>query len=40
MKMIGCPVAVIDCYIGILNEEKIKRYFELGCEIRGLAKVT
>ena len=35
IKMIGRPVAVIDCF-GILDDEKIKRYFELGCEVKGL----
>jgi hypothetical protein len=37
IKMIGRPVAVIDCF-GILNDEKIKRYFELGCEVKGLGR--
>ena len=37
IKMTGCPVAVIDCF-GILNDEKIKRYFELGCEVKGLGR--
>ena len=32
------PLAiVIDCF-GILNDEKIKRYFELGCEVKGLGR--
>jgi len=35
--MTGRPVAVIDCF-GILNDEKIKRYFELGCEVKGLGR--
>ena len=29
--------AVIDCF-GILTDEKIKRYFELGCEVQGLGR--
>lgn len=33
----GAPVAVIDCY-GILDDEKIRRYFELGCEVKGLGR--
>ena len=37
IKMIRRPVAVIDCF-GILNDEKIKRYFELGCEVKGLGR--
>jgi len=26
---------VIDCF-GILKDDKIRRYFELGCEVKGL----
>ena len=37
IKMTGRPVAVIDCF-GILDDEKIKRYFELGCEVKGLGR--
>ncbi len=37
IAMTGCPVAVIDCF-GILDDEKIKRYFELGCEVKGLGR--
>jgi nucleotide sugar dehydrogenase len=33
----GGPLAVIDCF-GILEDEKIKRYFELGCEVKGLGR--
>jgi UDP-N-acetyl-D-mannosaminuronate dehydrogenase len=33
----GQPVAVIDCF-GILDDTKIKRYFELGCEVKGLGR--
>jgi len=33
----GGPVAVIDCF-GILDDAKIKRYFELGCEVKGLGR--
>ena len=33
----GAPFAVIDCF-GILDDEKIKRYFELGCEVKGLGR--
>jgi hypothetical protein len=37
IKMTGRPVAVMDCF-GILDDEKIKRYFELGCEVKGLGR--
>ncbi len=33
----GGPLAVIDCF-GILDDEKIRRYFELGCEVKGLGR--
>jgi nucleotide sugar dehydrogenase len=33
----GNPLAVIDCY-GILSDEKIRRYFELGCEVKALGR--
>ena len=35
--MIGKPAAIIDCF-GILNDRKIHRYFELGCEVKGLGR--
>lgn len=31
------PVAIIDCF-GILPDEKIYRYFELGCEVKALGR--
>jgi UDP-N-acetyl-D-mannosaminuronate dehydrogenase len=37
VKMAGDSVAVIDCF-GILDDEKIERYFELGCEVKGLGR--
>jgi len=33
----GKPVAVIDCF-GMLDDWKIRRYFELGCEVKGLGR--
>lgn len=33
----GGPLAVIDCF-GILDDEKIIRYFQLGCEVKGLGR--
>lgn len=33
----GRPLAVIDCF-GLLNDETIRRYFELGCEVKGLGR--
>jgi nucleotide sugar dehydrogenase len=33
----GGKLAVIDCF-GILDDEKIRRYFELGCEVKGLGR--
>jgi len=37
VKMTGGPVAVVDCF-GILDDERIERYFELGCEVKGLGR--
>jgi nucleotide sugar dehydrogenase len=37
VKMAGKPLAVVDCF-GILNDDKIRRYFELGCEVKGLGR--
>jgi UDP-N-acetyl-D-glucosamine dehydrogenase len=33
----GAPLAVIDCF-GILNDDKIRCYFELGCEVKALGR--
>jgi hypothetical protein len=33
----GGPAAIIDCF-GILDDQKIARYFELGCEVKGLGR--
>jgi UDP-N-acetyl-D-glucosamine dehydrogenase len=33
----GGPLAVIDCF-GILDDKRIRRYFELGCEVKGLGR--
>jgi len=37
VEMAGKPLAIIDCF-GILNDENIRRYFELGCEVKGLGR--
>ncbi len=37
VKMVGGPVAVIDCF-GILDDDKIERYFHLDCEVKGLGR--
>jgi nucleotide sugar dehydrogenase len=37
VEMAGGPLAVVDCF-GILSDEKIVRYFELGCEVKGLGR--
>lgn len=37
VKMAGGPIAVVDCF-GILSDEDIRRYFELGCEVKGLGR--
>jgi len=37
IKMIGHPAAIIDCF-GILTDDRIKQYFQLGCEVKGLGR--
>lgn len=37
VRWAGQPLAVIDCF-GILPDDKIKRYFELGCEVKALGR--
>jgi hypothetical protein len=37
VKMIGSNAAIIDCF-GILDDRRIRRYFELGCEVKGLGR--
>ncbi|HNT92710.1 MAG: nucleotide sugar dehydrogenase [Bacteroidales bacterium] len=37
VKTIGQPAAIIDCF-GILSDDKIRRYFQLGCEVKGLGR--
>ena len=33
----GAPVAIVDCF-GILSDDQIRRYFELGCEVKALGR--
>jgi nucleotide sugar dehydrogenase len=37
VKWAGGSIAVIDCF-GILDDKKIRRYFELDCEVKGLGR--
>ena len=37
IKWAGGPIAVIDCF-GILDDKKIRRCFELGCEVKALGR--
>ena len=37
VQMIGRPAAIIDCF-GVLDDKKIRQYFELGCEVKGLGR--
>lgn len=37
VEMAGGPLAVVDCF-GILDDQKIRRYFELGCEVKGMGR--
>ncbi len=33
VKATGAPTAIIDCF-GILDDDKIRKYFEHGCEVK------
>lgn len=37
LAMTGQPAAIIDCF-GILDDIKIRHFFELGCEVKGLGR--
>lgn len=37
LQMTGGPIAIVDCF-GILDDNDIERYFELGCEVKGLGR--
>jgi nucleotide sugar dehydrogenase len=37
VRMIGRPAALTDCF-GLLDDRKIRRYIELGCEVNGLGR--
>jgi UDP-N-acetyl-D-glucosamine dehydrogenase len=37
VKSVGRPCAIIDCFC-ILDDERIRRYIELGCEVKGMGR--
>jgi len=37
IKKLVQPVAVVDCF-ALLDDQRIRRYFELGCEVKGLGR--
>jgi nucleotide sugar dehydrogenase len=37
VRTIGHPAAIIDCF-GILTDDQIRSYFQLGCEVKGLGR--
>ncbi len=37
LKKVGAPFAVVDCF-GILSDQRIRQYLELGCEVRALGR--
>jgi len=37
VRIIGKPAAIIDCF-GVLSDDNIRRYFQLGCEVKGLGR--
>jgi UDP-N-acetyl-D-glucosamine dehydrogenase len=36
-KSAGQPFALIDCFC-VLDDQKIRRYLELGCEVKGMGR--
>ncbi len=37
IRWAGAPLAVVDCF-GILDDDRIRRYFQLGCEVKALGR--
>ena len=37
VKSVGKPCAIIDCFI-VLNDYQIRKYLELGCEVKGMGR--
>jgi nucleotide sugar dehydrogenase len=37
VKAVGRPCVIVDCFC-ILDDDKIRRYFELGCEVKGMGR--
>jgi nucleotide sugar dehydrogenase len=37
LRMVGRPFAMVDCF-NLLDDARIRRYFELGCEVKGLGR--
>jgi nucleotide sugar dehydrogenase len=37
VRTVGHPAAIIDCF-GILTDDQIRNYFQLGCEVKGLGR--
>ena len=37
VKAVGKPCAVVDCFC-VLDDDRIRRYFELGCEVKGMGR--
>ena len=37
VKAAGHPIAIVDCF-GILDDERIRQYLKLGCDVKGLGR--
>ena len=36
-RSVGHPFAIVDCFC-VLNDDQIRRYLELGCEVKGMGR--
>ena len=37
VRSAGHPFAIVDCFC-VLNDDQIRRYLELGCEVKGMGR--
>ena len=37
VRAVGNPFAIVDCFC-ILGDDQIRKFFELGCEVKGMGR--